>query len=223
MELTDIQTLFPARNITQDDLDLIAEAINDSNEQLFLGSLIQFKDTITNSPYTLKDLICALRFTSYVSGGLDFVNAFKKAFAFDEKIQQLILENKSKTLRTMANQYAKNKLVLQILKELDYPLDLLYAGYRHQAVEALRNEMLEAKSSRDRINAADKLLEHLKPNLEQNIMISFGEKKAKTPIDIYQEALKELANQQLRLIENKEIEVKEIINVDIIQEENKDN
>ena len=54
-------------------------------------------------------------------------------------------------------------MVKEILTQCDMPLHLIFGGSRFKAVAVLAHEMENADYAKDRINAADKLLTHVKP------------------------------------------------------------
>lgn len=218
----DIEAILPNYNLSDDEYnDTLSILTEDDDKDYILGQIINYKNIfINNKEYTFKDYILAIRFVSYINSGFSNNDAFIKTFCFDKKIQELVIKNDRQSLGTRAGLYAKRPLVLAIIKETDYPLDLLYSGYKFQAIEVLRKEMLEAKISRDRIQAASSLLTNLTPKENKNFNITIHDNSKKTQIDIYREALEVLAEGQKQLIKNKENkpeEITDIINVDIIE------
>ena len=98
----------------------------------------------------------------------------------------------------------------------------MFAGYGYQAIEVLHKEMKEASLAKDRIQAADRLLAHIEPKLEQmnNIQVNVNTGESKSIVDSYKEALLDFTKQQLDLIKQDKENVKQIINVTPKGEEN---
>lgn len=102
-------------------------------------------------------------------------------------------------LQSAATLYRKSKLVVKILAESEVPLYLMFQGYRYKAVQVLADKMMTAKYDRDRINAADKLLLHLKPPEDIKIDLDIG-LKTETVVDQYKNAMRMMVEKQKELI-----------------------
>lgn len=228
LSLEHLRNIFTNSDISKDDVDEINQVLACGSSERYeelLSLVIEHRHILeTKDCPSVKAYCEALKFISYVNSGSELTEAYIKAKAHNRDICVDVMNSNSPSsreeLKRLAMIYAKSKLVIRLQASLDYPLHLLFAGYKYQAIEALRKEMNKAPLPKDRIQAADRLLTHLQPQIEQtnNIMINhFGTKEEKNIIETYREALSNYANEkQLLLKDNKDvIDIDEIVNLDI--------
>lgn len=230
LSLEHLRNIFTKSDIKQDDVDEINEVLRCGSSERYeelLALVIEHRHILeTKDCPSVKAYCEALKFISYINSGSELTEAYIKAKAHNRDICIDVMNSTSPSsreeLKRLSMIYAKSKLVVRLQASLDYPLHLLFAGYKYQAIEALRKEMKSAPLPKDRIQAADRLLTHLQPQVEQtnNIMINhFGTKEEKNIIETYREALSKFANDKQLLLEqnkdNKTIDLDSIINLDI--------
>lgn len=225
-----IQALFPNRKITKQDIKDVNRVLKDDSSERYnelLALVLEHKNILDQKD--CPDLITYLRavkYVGYITMGKTFEEAYLAAHSDVREILLLHLsgeEKKKEQLKQKAMLYSKSKLVMQITKALDYPLHLVYAGYRHQAIETLRREMNKAPLPKDRIQAADRLLAHLAPTLESttNILnVNVGSGGEKNILETYREAMMKFVTEKKELLEsNKTIDAKEVINLGVKQDD----
>lgn len=210
----------------QDTADI--NAIMKDNEERYneLLSLVLEHKHILKDP-SCPDLISyvrAMKYVGYLTMGKNFYDAYVASHSDVKDVQGLIMNGKREVIETRAKLFGKSKLVLKITQALDAPLCWLYAGFRHQAIDRLREEMNKAPLPRDRIQAADRLLAHLAPTLEQttnilNVNVNTGTDQ-KNILETYKEAMMKFVEEKKTLLEsaNKNgevIDVKEVINLGV--------
>lgn len=230
LSLEHLRNIFHKSEINQDDVDEINQVLrcgsSDRYEEL-LSLVIEHRHILeTKDCPSVKAYCEALKFITYINSGSELTEAYIKAKCHNRDVCIDVMNSDSpasrEELKRLAMIYAKSKLVIRLQASLDYPLHLLFAGYKYQAIEALRKEMNKAPLPKDRIQAADRLLTHLQPQIEQtnNIMINhFGTKEEKNIIETYREALSKFADDKHLLLEqNKDsrvVDLDAIINLDI--------
>ena len=210
----------------QDTADI--NAIMKDNEERYneLLSLVLEHKHILKDP-SCPDLISyvrAMKYVGYLTMGKNFYDAYVASHSDVKDVQGLIMNGKREVIENRAKLFGKSKLVLKITQALDAPLCWLYAGFRHQAIDRLREEMNKAPLPRDRIQAADRLLAHLAPTLEQttnilNVNVNTGTDQ-KNILETYKEAMMKFVEEKKTLLEsaNKNgevIDVKEVINLGV--------
>ena len=210
----------------QDTADI--NAIMKDNEERYneLLSLVLEHKHILKDP-SCPDLISyvrAMKYVGYLTMGKTFYDAYVASHSDVKDVQGLIMNGKREVIENRAKLFGKSKLVLKITQALDAPLCWLYAGFRHQAIDRLREEMNKAPLPRDRIQAADRLLAHLAPTLEQttnilNVNVNTGTDQ-KNILETYKEAMMKFVEEKKTLLEsaNKNgevIDVKEVINLGV--------
>lgn len=215
----ELQMLLPDYQVTKEDVKEVNAVLNNETSEhfsIFLGMMCEYRDVLgAKECNNFSEYIDAIKFVGYCVGGMDIVEAYTKVKSRNRDILEMKLRG-DEELGRLARMYAKSKLIVKLNAAMDYPLHLLFAGYRHQAIEVLRHEMLNAKMSRDKISAADKLLVHLAPQLEtinNNVFIN-ADQVAISPINQYKEAFELLANNKAELLEGKKSieEIETIIN-----------
>lgn len=180
-----LKSKFPAKSTTinEDTVKLINDATNDpcfSGEE-FIQQMVTYQSVMIEGKYSMREYINALKFCSYLELEDNATEAYKKARAND----QFVIDRKDaptdsgayKELTFQASRVRGSKLVRQILTQSDMPLYLMFQGARYGAVNVLAKEMTEAAYSKDRINAAKALLEHVKPPENVQIELDIGVKE----------------------------------------------
>lgn len=221
--------LFPDLDISDEEYSNLLVLLDSEKENLdlFLSYVVEHRQLIRSGECkSLIEFIRCIKFISYLNNGYDLLDSYINSHSDQKIVQDYFINKDSKIknkLKTLSTLYSKSKLVLQIQNSMDYPLHLLFNGYRYQAIETLRKEMLHAPLPKDRITAADKLLVHLNPTLNNpNIVnINLGTQE-KSTIDKYSEALDFLAKEKIKLLESNNFELDEIINVKIVDESRTD-
>jgi hypothetical protein len=224
-ELTkeELQQRFPAKakTITDETIELInaANADPNFNGDEFLQTMYDYENVMYKNKASMKDYITALKFCAYLeSEGDNYTEAYKRARANDEFViarkDADTSSDQYKELTFAASRYRKTPMVRDILTQADMPLYLMFQGARYKAVKLLADEMIGAAYSKDRINAADKLLTHVKPPENAKIELDIGIAQDSI-IDKYEAMINQLVQTQKQQIADGG-NLKDIANVDII-------
>lgn len=223
LTIEELQKRFPskAKTITDETVELInaANADPNFNGDEFLNTMYDYENVMYKNKASMKDYITALKFCAYLeSEGDNYTEAYKRARATDQfVIERLNVDTDSdqyKELTYAASRYRKTPMVRDILTQADMPLYLMFQGARYKAVKTLADEMLTAAYSKDRINAADKLLTHVKPPENAKIELEIGPAQDSI-IDKYEAMISQLVQTQKQQIAEGG-DLKSITNIDII-------
>jgi hypothetical protein len=186
LKLADVQQAFPNRknSVTQEAVDIINRAINDPEFQgeSLLHTAINYESVLQRNRASIPEYLNAIRFCSYmISNDDNFTEAYKKVFwerdFVKERANAPTESSKYKELTSAASRYRKSKLVVDILTVSQVPLDLMFAGARMKAAGVLAELMMTAKYDKDRIAAADKLLQHTAGPETRKIELELGVKQ----------------------------------------------
>jgi len=182
----------------------------------FVDTLITYQSALLNDRVDLMDYINAIKFCAFMDAtGGNTVEAYKRTFAhreFVKKNKDLPTDSNGYTqLCAAAGRYRKSPIVINIMTQAEVPLYIMFQGYRYKAVAQLVHEMENAKLSKDRINAADRLLTHLKPPENVKLELDIGFKKDNV-VDTYEQMLAGMVAKQKELLEQK-ADVAEVANV----------
>ncbi|EAK2897044.1 hypothetical protein HRO53_002080 [Campylobacter coli] len=222
-----LMSLFPDVDIKDSDIDNINSTFKGEDPDSvrdFIANIVEFRDLIKSEHCkSIQHFLTSMKFVSYMNLGCSTFEAYIRSHSYS-KVVQVYMRDKSKHLEEQIDSasklFSKSKLVILIQQSSDVPLNLLYAGYRYQAIDRLRKEMNNASYARDRIMAADKLLTHLAPQAQQNnVNIHLGNSNQINIIDGYQDELRKLAEQQLKLISTNKDDAFDIINVKCKEDE----
>ena len=178
----------------------------------FKDVLIEYQDTLLNKQnVNLEVYVNAIKFCSYMetSGG-NVTESYIKTFRSREVVQKALraLEadpekgyetQEYKNLYAAASRYRKTDMVKNILVQSEMPLYLMYQGYRYKIVEKLYEEAMTAKASRDRINACNVFLTHVRPPEGFQVEVNI-KSKGNDEVSQIEEMLKNMAKKQQELI-----------------------
>jgi hypothetical protein len=183
VDVDTLREMFPQRKttITKDLAHYVDSANNDEdfNGDEFLDTLVSYRDVMLKGTYSIKEYVTAVKFCAYLIAEDDnLVEAYKRARGDDDFVKTRVgAASGSKeynALTSAASRYRQSKLVKELLTVSQMPLYLMFQGERYKAVEVLADEMQSAAYSKDRINAADKLLTHVKPPENMQIELEVG-------------------------------------------------
>lgn len=194
--------------ITDECLELINRTIKEPEFDgfRFIDTLITYQNALAGDRVNLEDYINAVRFCSFleVTNG-NATEAYIKTFNYRGFVKDRVEAPKNsdayKQLASAATRYRKSPLVVNIMTQAEVPLWLMFQGYRYQAVNVLVKEMNNAPLPKDRINAADRLLFHLKPPENIKVELEVGLKQDNI-VDQYEAMLGNMVKEQKKLIES---------------------
>lgn len=167
--LFDLQCAMPAKKnlVTQEIVDIINKVQEEPEFQgeSLVQTMVTYQSVLQKAKVGIKEYISAIRFCAYlISMDDNYTEAYKRTF-YDRKFvkDRITLDTSDPRygeLTSAASRYRRSKLVVDILTLSQVPLHIMFAGARHQAVEVLTRVMMTAKYDRDKIAAADKVLQH---------------------------------------------------------------
>jgi hypothetical protein len=182
--------------ITEDTVQELEKLANDPDYgDEFLDS---YKDHLnilsTNSKYTSRGYLSALKFFSLMEAGNKITNAYIKVFP--ERLKARIDRGQGKKdIRGEASRYNATALVNEIRKVAGMPVQLIHRNLLHEAILAQGKLMRTAKSELVRQKAGEALIKELKP-LEENVISIQVEDGAKSAIEQLRQATELLAIQE---------------------------
>lgn len=225
----ELKKRFPSKSktITDETVQLINDANSDPNfnGDEFLNTMYDYENVMYKNKASIKEFITALKFCAYLEAeGDNYTEAYKRARANDEfviaRMNMPTDSSEYKELTFAASRYRKTPMVKDILTQADMPLYLMFQGARYKAVKTLADEMLTAQYSKDRINAADKLLTHVKPPENAKVELDVSVKQDSI-IDKYEAMITNLVKTQQEQIASGQ-DLHKVTNVAIISKKDKD-
>lgn len=200
----DLKRQFPSkkRTITEETAQIINDANGDPtfNGDEFMSTLIDYQNVMASCSGSMREYINAVKFCAYLEAeSYNITEAYRRARSADDFVKARIGvatdSAEYKELTSAASRYHKTPMVRQILTQSDMPLYLMFQGARYQAVSVLADQMMNARFDKDRINAADKLLLHVKPPENVQIELDIGVKE-NSAVQQLNDQLAQLASSQ---------------------------
>ena len=184
-----------------------------------LCNVVEYKSLLTEKIEALN-FLKAIRFVLCVQSGMTRFDAYLDVQHTSPFVSSYVdsphpkKEKNKRALMSATASYTNKPIVVKVAQVMNAPIEYQFQGYKHQMIEVLRDIAVNGTSQRERVNAANSLLQHLNPP-NQNISINVNTQKSF--IEQAQDALKLLAKKKLEDINEGE-NVEEIVNVDIIDE-----
>lgn len=226
LDKKELQSISDNVTVTDSEVNKVNELLKDESDEsleLIFSHLVEFRHLIgTDYCKNISQFIIALKYVSYLSSGCTIVDSYCKSHSFSNVVQEYTLHQQLRNdnpykeeIERSANLYAKSKLVVNLLKASDYPLHLIYSGYRAKALETLYRQMNNAPLAKDKIEAAKGILSHTTTTVDQSTNINLTNNvKVETATETYKKALEFFAEQANKMIANG-LDTREIINLDV--------
>lgn len=205
-------------NLTDEILHTLNNSITDVNFRLiYRDNLLGFTNVIKEGKFKLQSYIDAVRYVSFTSTGSNGTQAY--AQTFPDRYERLVLEGASqKVISSYATTYKKTQLVQKIYEQNMIPVHIFNADVFQKAINVQATLMTSANSEKVRTDAANSLLNHLKPPEVKKIELDVGLNQDKS-LDDLREATAELVKIQREQLEAKTLTPKQIAQSKIISEE----
>lgn len=161
-------------NIEQEFVDKLNDMSDDPDLcQHLRDNFISFTSVLKEGTFKIDDYKNAVIFVSYLKMGNNHKESYMKTFP--ERYNRLIAEGKSnKEISSYVSMYRNNRLVCLILEQSMIAVHVYYQDYVHKALNVLATEMITSPSSKVRVEAADKLLNHIKKPETKQIELDIG-------------------------------------------------
>ena len=181
----------------------------------FMSAGVAVKNT---HAWTIHKYCKAVKFLTHKFLGRTDLDAW--ICAFPEKYEEL-LENK-KHLRfyeSYANYFARSDVVHDIIETMIKPPHVAHYHLYHESIVMLGKKMRESSSDRIVIDAAIALANILAPPPDSNVNINVN--VSNPELESLKAGLSDLAKQQIDMIKNKEISVKDValMKVNVVSEQ----
>lgn len=187
---------------------IIAENLRDN--------LLGFTNVLEEGKFRLDDYINAVKYVSFKLLGDSNIVAYSKTFP--ARYSTLVQKGTSdKDISAYVAAYNKNKLVNLILKQTLVPTHVLNADIHQEAINNLALLMREAKSEKVRCDAANNLLNHLKPPEATKIELDIKHKEDSVISDL-RETTRMLVEQQKQLIQNGAMSARQVAHSKILRD-----
>lgn len=221
LNISDVKKALPATlntNVTQHMVDRLNNLSTDPEvAEIMRNNFISYTTVMREGKFKLDDYVHAVAYVSYKIMGRTNREAY--SLTFPGRYQNLVSQGKSdKDISSYVSAYNKNKLVNLIFEQTMIPTHVLNQDIFQKAINTQAELMMNAKSEKVRMDAANSLMTHLKKPESKQIELNMGIKESDGLKDL-KNTLAQMAELQIKQIEGG-ASTRDIAHQDIIIQDN---
>lgn len=221
LNISDVKKALPATlntNVTQHMVDQLNNLSTDPEvAEIMRNNFISYTTVMREGKFKLDDYVHAVAYISYKIMGRTNREAY--SLTFPGRYQNLVSQGKSdKDISSYVSAYNKNKLVNLIFEQTMIPTHVLNQDIFQKAINTQAELMMNAKSEKVRMDAANSLMTHLKKPESKQVELNMDIKESDGLKDL-KNTLAQMAELQLKQIEGG-ASTRDIAHQDIIIQDN---
>lgn len=225
MTLEQFQKALPdkmRKTVNQELVDSINTVLSSPDMyEAYRDNLLSYMSVLNDGKYKIMDYVNAVKYCSHKLMGSTNLDAFIKTFP-DRYNNYVANGTSSKDIASYITAYNKNKLVNSIMEQSLIPSWILNQDMYQAALNVQFGLMNTAVSEKVRSDAANSLLNHLRPPEVQKVSLDIGVKENST-IDVLRQTTLELVSMQRKMIEAKAMTVIDVAESRIVPQLEKQN
>lgn len=225
MTLEQFQKALPdkmRKTVNQELVDSINTVLNSPDMyEAYRDNLLSYMSVLNDGKYKIMDYVNAVKYCSHKLMGSTNLDAFIKTFP-DRYNNYVANGTSSKDIASYITAYNKNKLVNSIMEQSLIPSWILNQDMYQAALNVQFGLMNTAVSEKVRSDAANSLLNHLRPPEVQKVSLDIGVKENST-IDVLRQTTLELVSMQRKMIEANAMTVIDVAESRIVPQLEKQN
>lgn len=203
--------------INQQTIDTINKILVEPEmAEFYRNNFIDYSYILQDGKYSITDYVNAIKYCSFKIAGLTNKDAYIKTFP-DRYKAHLAKGTSDKAIDSYIHAYNKTKLVTAILEQAYIPSWLLNQDAYQRAINVQLDLMMNADSEKVKSDAANSILNHLKPPETNKIQLDIGLSGAKDTLDDLRKTMKDLASMQHQQISNGNVDARTIAESKIIE------
>lgn len=184
-------------------------------------NFVTYSYILQDGKYSMEAYVNAIKYCSYKIAGLSNKDAYIKTFPVRYKAH-LAKGTSDKAIDSYIHAYNKTKLVTAILEQAYIPSWLLNQDAYQRAINVQLDLMQNADSEKVRSDAANSILNHLKPPENNKIELDIGLSGAKDTLNDLRKTMKDLASMQRTQIASGNVDAKTVAESRIIEHDPED-
>lgn len=221
LNISDVKKALPATlntNVTQHMVDQLNNLSTDPEvAEIMRNNFISYTTVMREGKFKLDDYVHAVAYVSYKIMGRTNREAY--SLTFPGRYQNLVSQGKSdKDISSYVSAYNKNKLVNLIFEQTIIPTHVLNQDIFQKAINTQAELMMNAKSEKVRMDAANSLMTHLKKPESKQVELNMDIKESDGLKDL-KNTLAQMAEFQIKQIEGG-ASTKDIAHQNIIIQDN---
>lgn len=184
-------------------------------------NFITYSHILQEGKFSMEAYVNAIKYCSYKIAGLSNKDAYIKTFPGRYKAH-LAKGTSDKAIDSYIHAYNKTKLVTSILEQAYIPSWLLNQDAYQRAINVQLDLMQNADSEKVRSDAANSILNHLKPPENNKIELDIGLSGAKDTLNDLRKTMKDLASMQRSQIASGNVDARTVAESRIIEHDPED-
>lgn len=209
------------KSVSQEVIDNINKTLNDPDMyETYRDNLLNYTSVMQEGRFRVNDYVNAVKYVSNKLLGYSNLESYIRTFP-DRYQNWLARKMPQKDMAAHVAGYNKSKLVNLIYEQTQIPTWVLNQDLFQKALNVQADLMLNAKSEMVRTNAANSLLNHLKPPQTQKVELDIGVKES-SAIDALRKSTMEYVAAQRQAIQAGAITAKEAAESKVIEGEARD-
>lgn len=203
------------RSLNEEVLEDIAKIFNDENlHEAYRDNLLSYTNVLKDGKFKLKDYLNAVKYVTHKMMGDNNTDSYIKTFP--DRYARLVANGTSaKDITSLVTVYNKSKLVNLIMEQTMIPTWVLNQDLYQKALNVQVELMMTATSEKVRSDAANSILNQLKPPEVKKVELDIGLKENKE-LDNMRTMLAELSAKQKQLIDANVVSTQEIAQTRLI-------
>ena len=197
------------KTINQEFVDQVNQTLADPMMyELYRDNLLSYTQVMRDGKFKLVDYVNAVKYCSHKIMGATNIDAFVKTFP--NRYQRFLASGTGqKDIASYITSYNKSKLVNLILEQSLIPSWVLNQDLYQKAINVQAELMINANSEKVRSDAANSLLNHLKPPEVQKVELDIGMKEHSS-LNALRQSTMDLVEQQKKMVASGMLTVKDV-------------
>lgn len=206
------------KSVNKEVIDSINKVLADPEfYEQYRDNLLSYTKVMQEGKFKISQYIDAVKYVAYKHMGLTNRDAYAKTFP--EKIMRFMVQGVSdKDIASYSTAYNKSKLVTLLYEQTLIPTHILNQDLFQKALNVQAELMVSANSEKVRSDAANSLINALKPPETKKVQLDVGVREDQS-IQALREATMALAAQQKQMLQSGAVHAQQVAEAKIIQGE----
>lgn len=206
------------RSVNKEVIDSINKVLADPDfYEQYRDNLLSYTKVMQEGKFKISQYVDAVKYVAYKHMGLTNRDAYAKTFP--EKIMRFMVQGVSdKDIASYSTAYNKSKLVTLLYEQTLIPTHILNQDLFQKALNVQAELMVSANSEKVRSDAANSLINALKPPETKKVQLDVGIREDQS-IQALREATMALAAQQRAALQSGASNAQQVAEAKIIQGE----
>ena len=206
------------KSVNKEIIDSINKVLADPEfYEQYRDNLLSYTKVMQEGKFKISQYIDAVKYVAYKHMGLTNRDAYAKTFP--EKIMRFMVQGVSdKDIASYSTAYNKSKLVTLLFEQTLIPTHILNQDLFQKALNVQAELMVSANSEKVRSDAANSLINALKPPETKKVQLDVGMREDQS-IQALREATMALAAQQRAALQSGASNAQQVAEAKIIQGE----